>query len=52
MKTLFNIGVFGIILNEKKEILLCHRTDRDIWNLPGGDRLLILSLAHLYLDSL
>ncbi len=32
----FTIGVFGIILNEKQEILLCHRTDYDLWNLPGG----------------
>lgn len=29
-------GAFGIILNSKKEILLCHRRDRDLWNLPGG----------------
>ena len=36
MKTQFTIGVFGIIFNEKQEILLCHRTDYDLWNLPGG----------------
>lgn len=29
-------GAFGIILNSKNEILLCHRRDRDLWNLPGG----------------
>jgi len=29
------IGSFGIIDNGGK-VLLCHRTDRDAWNLPGG----------------
>ena len=29
-------GCFAIILNEKHEVLLCKRTDMDIWNLPGG----------------
>ena len=33
---MFKIGVFAIILNEKREILLCHRRDSDFWNLPGG----------------
>ena len=32
----FKIGVFGVILDEKNRVLLCHRTDRDLWNLPGG----------------
>ncbi len=32
----FAIGVFGVIFNEKEEILLCHRRDYDLWNLPGG----------------
>lgn len=27
---------FGVIFNDKDEVLLCHRTDRDLWNLPGG----------------
>lgn len=36
MKSFFSIGVFGIILNEKNHVLLCHRTDIDTWNLPGG----------------
>ncbi|MBI2630692.1 NUDIX hydrolase [Candidatus Nomurabacteria bacterium] len=36
MKVQFTIGVFGIIFNEKQEILLCHRRDFDLWNLPGG----------------
>jgi ADP-ribose pyrophosphatase YjhB (NUDIX family) len=31
-----NIGVFAIIFDDKKRILFCHRTDRDLWNLPGG----------------
>jgi len=30
-----SIGVFAIILNKNK-ILLCHRRDMDMWNLPGG----------------
>jgi 8-oxo-dGTP diphosphatase len=34
--SLFTIGVFGLILDEKNRILLCHRTDIDLWNLPGG----------------
>ena len=32
----FKIGVFGIILDDQRRVLLCHRTDRDLWNLPGG----------------
>lgn len=35
-KPKFTIGVFGIILNNSNEVLLCHRTDYDLWNLPGG----------------
>ena len=30
------LGAFAIILNPKGEVLLCHRTDRDMWNVPGG----------------
>jgi ADP-ribose pyrophosphatase YjhB (NUDIX family) len=33
---MFKIGAFGIVLNNKKEVLLCHRRDYDFWNLPGG----------------
>lgn len=33
---MFTIGVFAIILDEKKRVLFCHRTDHNIWNLPGG----------------
>lgn len=32
----FKIGVFGIILDENQKVLLCHRRDYDLWNLPGG----------------
>lgn len=30
------IGAFGIITDDRQRVLLCHRTDRDLWNLPGG----------------
>jgi mutator protein MutT len=30
------IGAFAIILDVEGRVLLCHRTDRDAWNLPGG----------------
>lgn len=33
---MFKIGIFAIIFNKKKEVLLCHRRDCDLWNLPGG----------------
>ncbi len=33
---MFSIGVFTIIFNENKKVLLSHRRDIDIWNLPGG----------------
>jgi len=32
----FTIGVFGILLDEQRRVLLCHRRDFDLWNLPGG----------------
>ncbi|HEC67074.1 MAG TPA: NUDIX domain-containing protein [bacterium] len=35
MKQKFTIGVFAIILNQEKEVLLVHRRDYDLWNLPG-----------------
>ncbi|MCF7834687.1 NUDIX hydrolase [Candidatus Gracilibacteria bacterium] len=31
-----SMGAFAIILNEKNQVLLCHRNDYDLWNLPGG----------------
>jgi len=33
---MFTIGVFAIILDESRRVLLCHRRDFDLWNLPGG----------------
>ena len=33
---LFNIGIFAIIFDKKDRVLLCHRRDYDLWNLPGG----------------
>lgn len=36
MKPQFTIGIFGIIFDEQKRVLLCHRRDYDLWNLPGG----------------
>lgn len=36
MQQEFKIGVFGIVTNTEKEILLCLRNDYNIWNLPGG----------------
>jgi ADP-ribose pyrophosphatase YjhB (NUDIX family) len=36
MKSVFTIGVFGIIRDEQNRVLLCLRNDYDLWNLPGG----------------
>jgi ADP-ribose pyrophosphatase YjhB (NUDIX family) len=33
---LFTLGAFAIILDEQNRVLLCHRRDFDVWNLPGG----------------
>lgn len=33
---MFTIGVFGIITDSEGRVLLCHRHDYDLWNLPGG----------------
>ncbi len=33
---MFRAGAFATITNERDEILLCHRRDLDLWNLPGG----------------
>lgn len=33
---MFTIGASAIITDEYRRVLLCHRTDRDFWNLPGG----------------
>lgn len=32
----FPVGVFAVITNGQGEVLLCHRTDYDLWNMPGG----------------
>jgi 8-oxo-dGTP diphosphatase len=32
----FTIGAFAIIFDEQGQVLLCHRRDMDLWNLPGG----------------
>lgn len=32
----FAIGTFGILLDADGRVLLCHRRDIDLWNLPGG----------------
>jgi ADP-ribose pyrophosphatase YjhB (NUDIX family) len=36
MKTRFTIGAFAIVFNDERKVLLCHRRDYDLWNLPGG----------------
>jgi 8-oxo-dGTP diphosphatase len=33
---MFTIGVFAVIFDEQNRVLLCHRRDMDMWNLPGG----------------
>ena len=33
---IFRIGVFALIFNDEQQILLGHRRDNDLWNLPGG----------------
>lgn len=33
---MFTIGVFAIIIDDQQRVLLCHRRDHDLWNLPGG----------------
>lgn len=30
------VGAFALIFNAQQEVLLCHRRDLDLWNLPGG----------------
>ena len=31
-----NSGVYAVILNEQQEVLMIHRTDHDLWEIPGG----------------
>lgn len=33
---MFTVGVFAIIFDDQQRVLLCHRRDYDLWNLPGG----------------
>ena len=33
---MFKIGSFAIIFDDGQRVLLCHRRDLDVWNLPGG----------------
>jgi ADP-ribose pyrophosphatase YjhB (NUDIX family)/SAM-dependent methyltransferase len=33
---MFSLGAFAIIFDPQGRVLLCHRRDLDIWNLPGG----------------
>ena len=32
----FSLGAFAVIQNADGHVLLCHRRDMDLWNLPGG----------------
>lgn len=32
----FTLGAFAVIRDEAGRVLFCHRTDHDLWNLPGG----------------
>ncbi|HEX6483523.1 MAG TPA: NUDIX domain-containing protein [Ktedonobacteraceae bacterium] len=36
IRRIIKISAFGIILDEQQRVLLCHRCDVDLWNLPGG----------------
>jgi ADP-ribose pyrophosphatase YjhB (NUDIX family) len=33
---MFTIGAFAVIFDPQGRVLLCHRRDMDLWNLPGG----------------
>ena len=33
---IMTIGAFSMIFDTDDRILLCHRRDKDMWNLPGG----------------
>lgn len=33
---MISLGVFAAALNSQREILLCHRRDLDMWEMPGG----------------
>lgn len=36
IRRLYKVSAFAIILDERRQVLLCHRGDVDLWNLPGG----------------
>ncbi len=36
MAALYTIGAFAVIFDAEGRVLLCHRRDMDMWNLPGG----------------
>jgi len=36
MKQTYSVGAFAIILDDQNRVLLCHRQDYNLWNLPGG----------------
>lgn len=36
MSGVFALGAFAVILDSQGRVLLCHRTDYDLWNPPGG----------------
>jgi ADP-ribose pyrophosphatase YjhB (NUDIX family) len=33
---MFTVGTFSLIFDDNNRALLCHRTDMELWNLPGG----------------
>ncbi len=33
---MFSVGACAVILDAAGRVLLCHRRDMDVWNLPGG----------------
>ncbi|MDQ7794506.1 MAG: NUDIX domain-containing protein [bacterium] len=33
---MFAVGACAVILDAAGRVLLCHRRDMDVWNLPGG----------------
>ena len=36
MNTLSKLGAFAVIFNQSQQVMLCHRRDQHLWNLPGG----------------
>lgn len=36
MTNIWTLGAFAIIFDDDQRVLLCHRRDVDLWNLPGG----------------